>query len=254
MSVERSQTRPCSVKPRPAFLMTLHVGCFLFIMTVTASAATVVAIGGDGGSSGGGSSLALQYGVPAYTSILAVGWTSSLSFTDVMISAQVGSNNPVGATGTAFLTTRIGDGTTISDQVAATQFVFPAFTGTWTPANELTLFTGLNLTAATSYFLTIVPNVGFTGAWNFSQNPTTFSDDASLTTQPASGYYLFVQDHPSSPDPAVYIPASSFLVPVGDHRGQFFSVTGNAVPEPSLIGLLGFGGGYFLCFRRARRR
>lgn len=45
------------------------------------------------------------------------------------IAAQVSSNNPVGATGHAFLTTRIGPGATLDNQVAATSFVFPALGG-----------------------------------------------------------------------------------------------------------------------------
>lgn len=74
--------------------------------SLNARAATVVAVNGDTSSSDGGSSLAYEYGPDSETAILAVGWTPSLSFGDVSISAQITSNNPVGATGEAFLTTQ----------------------------------------------------------------------------------------------------------------------------------------------------
>lgn len=216
-------------------------GCALALIYVSlnANAATVIAVNGDSGSSGGGASLAYEYGAESYTSILAVGWTSSLSFTDVAITAQIASNNPVGATGHAFLTTRLGDGTTISDQVAATSFVFPTFTGTF--SGQLTLFSGLNLTAGTPYFLTIAPDSGFTAGWNYPSNSIITSDDPGLTTQPPSGYYLFVHDFHPGPGPAPYTPASAFIVPTGGAHGQIYAVTGTIVPEPSAIALLGFG-------------
>src|SRR5215468_9933403 len=154
------------------------------------NAATVIAISGES-APGGGLSLAFHYGPDDYSSVIAVGWTNTLKFSKVSIIVEIASNNPVGATGEAFLTTKIGPGTTIADQVATTRFVFPAFNGTF--STQLTLFTGLTLAPGT-YYLTIVPDAGYTAGWNYTMNPTISSNDAGAMLQPASGLYLFVHD------------------------------------------------------------
>lgn len=212
--------------------------------SLNADAATVVAVTGDTSISGGGASLAyLENGADAesYTSILAVGWTSSLSFADVTITAQVSSNNPVGATGHAFLTTRIGTGATLDNQVAATSFVFPAFGGIGGVfPNPVTLFTGLTLSAGTSYFLTIAPDSGFTAGWAYpfgSSGPIISSDDPGVVVRP--GHYIFVHDFHGGPGPNSYTPASAFIYPNGGGGIYLnYAVTGNVVPEPSALALV----------------
>lgn len=217
----------------------IAVGCALSLVgaSFNANAATVIAVIGD---SIGGGALGYQYGPDPFTEILAVEWTSSLSFLGVTITAQIGSNNPVGATGQAFLTTQIGSGTTVSDQVAATSFVFPATVGGSFSA-PLTLFTGLNLSAGTSYFLTITPDAGFTAAWNQAAPFSISSDDPHVTTP---GFFNFSYDglYPSQgPPPDTYLPASVFKGPFINGGDLVFSVTGTIAPEPSTLAFVGIG-------------
>lgn len=209
-------------------------------------AATVIAVTGDTGSSGGGLSLANQYGSDSYSSLLAVGWSATLGYTNVTISAQIQSNNPVGSTGQAFLTTSIGPGTTVAQEVAETSFVFPSFTGTWSDSQNLTLFTGLTLAAGVHYYLTIAPDPGITAGWNYGGALS--SDDPGTANL---GLYAVSNDgRPGNgKDPAAYIPASAFAI---DSTAQpDYSVTGTAVPEPSSLTFLGIGLALFA--RRPKR-
>lgn len=232
----------------------IALGCALALVgaSVNANAAAVIAVNPDtANSTGGGLSLACLYGADPYTSILAVGWTSSLSFSAVTVTTQMASSNPVGATGHAYLTTRLGTGTTVADQVAATSFVFPA-NANGNYSGLVTLFSGLNLTAGTPYFLTIVPDAGFTAGWYYTGISTISSDDPGLTVQP--GHYQFDHDPPYTdprPGPAAYIPASDFIYPNGGGAAPIYAVTGTIVPEPSAVALLGIGLGLTLISRRS---
>ena len=223
----------------------IAVGCALALFAASGSvnAATVVAVDPQPSTGGGGLALAYLYGADPFTTILAVGWTSSLSFSDVTVTTQMASSNPVGATGHAFLTTRLGTGTTLADQVAATSFVFPANTnGNY--SGLVTLFSGLTLTAGTPYFLTIVPDAGFTAGWYYTSQET-------ISGNPA--LFQFVHDPPYTdpgPGPAAYIPASAFA---NANALPVFAVTGNIVPEPSALALVGVGLGVALVHRRQRK-
>jgi hypothetical protein len=83
-------------------------------------------------------------------------WRSTLAFEDVTVTADLSSFPSVSATATAFLTTRIGPGTTAADEVARATVALPDF---FAPNNTVTLFTGLNLAPA-NYYLTIVAAAG----------------------------------------------------------------------------------------------
>lgn len=221
----------------------------LFGANVSADAATVIAVNPDTEhSAGGGLGLAYLYGADPFTTILAVGWTSSLSFSAVTVTTQMASSNPVGATGHAYLTTRLGTGTTVADQVAATSFVFPANTnGNY--SGLVTLFSGLDLTAGTPYFLTIVPDAGFTAGWYY----TGISTISSIGQRIGPELFQFVHDPPYTdprPGPAGYIPASAFANPTPNPL-PIFAVTGTIVPEPSALALVGIG--FDLTMIRRRR-
>ena len=60
------------------------------------------------------------------SSVLGVSWQTTGSYSNVSISVLLGGN--AGATGVAFLTTRIGSGTTTANQVASASFAFPSTT------------------------------------------------------------------------------------------------------------------------------
>src|SRR6516164_4655644 len=67
--------------------------------------------------------------------VQAASWTQTASFEEVDISAMV--RGPATAIGTAYLTTTLGPGTTVADEVAKTGFSFPS-TPSYVP-----LFSGL---------------------------------------------------------------------------------------------------------------
>lgn len=219
----------------------IAVGCALafFAASANVNASTVIAVDPQPSTGGGGLALAYLYGADPFTTVLAVGWTSSLSFSAVTITTQMASSNPVGATGHAFVTTRLGTGTTLADQVAATSFVFPPNTnGNY--SGLVTLFSGLTLTAGTPYFLTIAPDAGFTAGWYYTSQETVSSDDPQIS--PAD-LFEFDHDPPYTdprPGPAAYLPASAFFNQIHT-AAPVFAVTGTIVPEPSMLALLSIG-------------
>jgi hypothetical protein len=95
-------------------------------------------------------------------------WQSMLAFEDVTVTADLSSVGSVSTTptATAFLTTRIGPGTTAADEVARATVVLPDF---FAPSHTVTLFTGLNLAPA-HYYLTIVSPPATIGIWRTSDS------------------------------------------------------------------------------------
>lgn len=78
-----------------------------------------------------------------------VGWTQTDTYSDVGVSAKLNSEGAAGQTGRAYLTTQIGPGTSVTNEIASTNFTFPL-----QPAN-IVLFSGLQL-APGSYYLSII--------------------------------------------------------------------------------------------------
>src|SRR5439155_16142280 len=106
----------------------IAVGCALMLIGVSlrANAATVVA---RTGPSAGSLAVSYQFGPDSVSSILAVGWSQTLGFTDVNISAPLAAS-AAGYSGTAYVTTKLGPGTTTADQIAASNFNFPVSSST----------------------------------------------------------------------------------------------------------------------------
>ena len=139
----------------------------------------------------------------------------------------------------------MGPGTTLADQVATTTFAFPQiFTGT--PYPDVTLFTGLTLAPGT-YYLTVIGTPGSTGGWGNTTVPVVSSDDPGATVL---GFFALSNDgRPGTgKDPAAYAPATNFFT--GGGGAPLFSVTGNVVPEPSALALVGAWLGIGLVSRR----
>src|SRR5437016_13876167 len=100
------------------------------------------------------------------SSIVSTSWSQSKAYTGVSIAALVDSAI-VGQTpaADAYLTTRIGAGTTTADEIAHARFTVPAQLPVCSAAScgaFVTLFTGLSLGPGT-YFVTMGPDALSTG-------------------------------------------------------------------------------------------
>jgi hypothetical protein len=96
---------------------------------------------------------------------LVASWTQTIEYTGVDISF-VGNGISPTATGTAYLTTSMGGGTTVADQIAITTFSAPA-----AQSSLISLFSGLTL-PANSYYLMIFADPGSEIAWD-ATSPST---------------------------------------------------------------------------------
>jgi hypothetical protein len=74
-------------------------------------------------------------------------WSSLVAYDNVSIFAEVGADNSFGDL-TAFLTTRVGSGTTAANQVASVTMTPPAYN-----SPGVDLFSGLNLGPGTYYLV-----------------------------------------------------------------------------------------------------
>ena len=81
-------------------------------------------------------------------------WSTTQPYDDVQIDAAIGSLDPNFANGTAFLSTKIGPGTTLGDIVATAPFQAPITTSYNQPVENTTLFQHLSLSPG-PYFLTL---------------------------------------------------------------------------------------------------
>ena len=172
------------------------------------------------------------YPYPVYKSSAqgsrATSWNDgNTAFTNVSISADIHAD--ASAQGTAYLTTNIGPGTTLADQVAATTFVFPSSGSFFT-----TLFSGLTLNANTTYYLTIASNSPDQGYW-YGEDKSTITAAPGVTQ--GAEYYGGQE---------AYAPSSAFnQYPLHlryDVEGTPGGSTVSSVtPEGSSLAMLGLG-------------
>jgi hypothetical protein len=179
-------------------------------------------------------------------------WAQSNAYTGVAVAVLVNISVSGGqsATADAYLSTRIGPGTTVADEIAHTGFTVPAIAAgggdVCSPQGNcgsiVTLFSGLSLGPGT-YFLTLSstarssPLVGWFPALTM---PTVLQD-----TGVAEGFSYY------APVVGSYAPASVFQEQLTSLNNSplytfsmSFAVTGtavNAVPEPALAALVGLG-------------
>ncbi len=170
--------------------------------------------------------------------VFCISWSTSDAFSNVSITARMTSFSGMPGSGIAYLTTQIGPGTTVLDQVASAPFIVSA-----PIASDVLLFSGLSLTAGTYYLTLSSPES--TTAWLGASNPP-------MTTAPGVSYNgQFGQRH-TPVDP--YPPASGFM-PTDVAQGYsslLFVVSGDAVPEPSTAVTLLVGCGLLICRQRRR--
>ncbi len=178
------------------------------------------------------------------SSIVSTSWSQSKAYTGVSIAALVDSAI-VGQTPTAdaYLTSRIGAGTTTADEIAHTRFKVPAELPVCSPSScgaIVTFFTGLSLGPG-NYFVTMGPDAESGGivGWFPALNPIVLLD-----TGVSEGASFFASAAASYP------PASAFGV---YPFAMNFTVTGTAaipIPEPATATLIAFGALFSLLSRR----
>ena len=172
-----------------------------------------------------------------------VGWTQTGTYTNVSISADVNITGSPGDppikptdTGLSFLTTQVGAGTTVADQIASGTFAGPSDWATNPTPNWITLFTGLTLGPGT-YYLTL-DTLGYGGGWRVD----TSSDVALLGSgvTPAGEFYGYCDGSTGYPCGG-YAPARTLYPDDSPYQLRVDVEGTSAVPEPSSLFLLGIG-------------
>ena len=214
------------------------VAAVVICLPLRAGTVTIFSITGPPDSYISGSLTPMSAGVGG---LVAMGWTATSDYVNVAISADIESTAANQQTVTAFLTTQVGAGTTIADQVATT--TIPIAPGT---SAFRDLFSGLALPSG-EYWLTLIssdttvcfwcgsPEIG----WE-SRNAATPTLDAGVTWL---GYW--------GGTPGAYPPAFTSLSNGGLQMEM--SVTGDlgsGVPEPASTTLLALGLTALCCIRR----
>jgi hypothetical protein len=158
---------------------------------------------------------------------VASGWSETAAYNNVTITALINGGGET-ITGTAYLMTQIGPGTTVADQVATANF--SATSGGYPPAS-VTLFNGLTLQPG-DYYLVLSDFGESGGGWEIAQFV------ATTTTAPGVSILNYYDTFPNSQNTA-FPPDSQFSPLTSPYQNQLeYSVTGTlVVPEPSVIAL-----------------
>jgi hypothetical protein len=173
-------------------------------------------------------------------------WSESQAYTGVTIDVLVDSSLGGTPAADAYLTTRIGPGTTAADEIAHTQFTVPEELPVCSPSGNcgamVTLFSGLSLGPG-NYFLTLgsTATSGSVVGWFPALNPVVI-EDTGVTQGPS--YLAGVVDP--------FAPASPFGV---YPFAMNFTVTGTPVPvpEPAETALVGLCVLFLLLIRYNRK-
>jgi hypothetical protein len=191
-----------------------------------------------------GASIVWPVGTPstgAYSAVYAgqfnlLSWTFTSGFTDVAIEASL-TSPASGLTGNAYLMALAGPGSTVADELASTAFTF-AQAG-YGVVSYVPLFSGLTLGPGTYYLVLSASN-------ETSNAGITVGPGVTYTT--AAGVAVGTPQFSTSE--ALYPPATAWSD--SGFRNRFFTVTGEAVPEPASLLLLGTGLVGLVAARRKR--
>jgi hypothetical protein len=186
----------------------------MFVVSVPLRADTIISTDGQGNSG---------YGLLSGFALVA-GWSQTGADTNVTITAEIDPGTGSGTSGTAYLMTQVGPGTTVAEQIATASF---SATGAQFNPVLNTLFTGLTLGPG-NYYLVLSSETGL--GWEIA----TFG----ITPVTAPGV-SFISNASTGNPHAVYPPASNFSSPLGNDLE--FTVSGTAVPEPSTMALISGG-------------
>lgn len=211
---------------------TIKYAAFLLITTTVDLAhcqGTIISVSGPPAPPNGVSGFNGDLGVG--TSLAGVSWSSTAAFSHVNISVALQGDS--GATGVAFLMTRIGSGTTTANQIASASFAFP------TSSSLTPVFSSLNLGAGIYFLIIQQTATGSTGdgVWQGTTSPTV----TLATYVTANGEYWYNGSFPS------YVPASAF----GSGLTTYYDYTVASVPEPSITWLILLGSGVLIWGRRS---
>lgn len=158
---------------------------------------------------------------------LSEGWSTLTPLQDVTILALLSNGDVVPASGTAFLTTSIGPGTTSAQAIAQADVFLCG-----SCQQNVTLFNDLDL-AAGPYWLTFGAPASSVSFLNWLTQPV---DSLSITNGPGIEYLGFQALQPSD---ALFPPggALTFPAPLTNGIAYDFSVTTSPVPEPGSLGI-----------------
>jgi hypothetical protein len=156
-----------------------------------------------------------------------VSWTFSGSFTNVEVAVSLtNGDNEGGHQGTAYLMTQIGPGTTAAHELATTPFTFAPVAG-FDQLSYVSLFSGLSLGPGSYYVVMTSSGCGACGITVFSDSSTT-----------APGVTIGSARFTNTPAMDPYAPASTWF---GGGNDLFYTLSGDAVPEPGTIVLFAAG-------------
>jgi PEP-CTERM motif len=169
-----------------------------------------------------------------YSNVVATSWTQSGTFGKVTIDALLVSRDASFRSGTAYLMSAIGPGTTsASEIVAPVDFTVPLSSG-GQPIPLTVLFSGLTLGPGTYYLVLSAPfdneTAGSPLGWQIPNDPV----DSVAASAMLGGTFASNNTFAS---PASFSPASTFVLS-GDQ--VIYQVTANT-SEPSSLFLLGTG-------------
>jgi hypothetical protein len=187
------------------------IAVLFVVFPVSSGAATIISTDGQGNAG---------YGILYGSQVDEAGWSQTSTYSGVTITAEIDPGTAPGTSGTAFLMTQIGPGTTSAEQIATASF---SATGAANSPVLNTLFSGLTLGPG-DYDLVLGPSLGL--GWETAT--------AGITPVTAPGVAFVSDDYGTS---AGYPPASSFSSKLGNDLE--FTVSGTAVPEPATLALLG---------------
>jgi hypothetical protein len=206
------------------------------VLAQPASASTILSVQPYNGGT-------FTLGAQFLSQALLVSWTSVDIYSDVSITVDVEQGDPP-LSGVAYLTTRIGPGTTPADEVATAPFIPPAVNG------PLTIFTGLDLDPGTYYLILYGPAPGL-GAWAHNINATIVTgigvtrNPDLLANEIKTGGSIVNLSYP---------PASTFGLYDGFQQNMILEITGEFVPEPGTLGFALVGLAVLAGLRRAPGR
>jgi hypothetical protein len=197
-------------------------------------------------------------GAPMNSRAIATSWILPEPFEHVSITADVGAAGE-GVTGTAFLTTKVGAGTTAADQVAQAPFTFPRFV--LDPVQTVTLFSDLTLESGVHYFLILSTAATVGATWHVTsildETRLSFPGVQTAGSTFAAPFSELITLAPLNP----YAPASTFtpftstslfsldliysvagdLVGPGGEPGPGTPGPSTGVPAPATLALLVMG-------------